>query len=92
MGKWCSIRVTIDDREMPGWNIVVPPKHGRADAASSKDASGLTIGYLPYPGYRGSDRFTIVLQPDGATYDFDIEVLPPPASRTFLAPPALPLG
>ena len=61
--------------------VTNPPSHGRATATLISGDRQAEVSYTPQPGYVGSDRFSVTLEPNALGITVDVAVQPtPPAS------------
>ncbi len=54
------------------------PEHGRATAELITAGRQAAVSYAPQPGYTGSDRFSITLEPNDRAVVFSVTVTPNP--------------
>ena len=65
-GGTCAFTVINPDLQVfPSASLVTePPAHGRATAGLTNGGRSPLITYTPQPGYVGSDRFTVTIEPN----------------------------
>lgn len=56
--------------------VTTQPTHGRATAEPVSGARQVAVTYAPQPGYTGSDRFAITVEPNDLGVTFNVSVQP----------------